>query len=988
MALQAAGPISIEDIVAEFRPGYSGPANLEEYYRNGTYVPGNITGRTDIQTLFGSGTRANNPNPSATLPEIFEVSLDEDFTTLPLNLDVSESFTSLVSQDQVSDTGVFVTGGTRVTSSQGGFSGGSGSGGVTATVTTVNNALALTNVGFDSARGWYQYEWTAPAGGATIDITLNARQNSGSLNPGTLSTQVGLFTITRDVVQGRVEDGRTNFNPDGSDLTFVRSLRTGADGGLNVNYRFQATVPAGRGVVAIGATLRQDFNPPVTLVSNNSTFQTFSISYTNTNTYSVTLGAGTTGAASAFTLGPSETSTVFSGQTTNSPTIVGESIFIGAQGLFSSGTTRGVTATTESLSSRFNPVTLTGSGQSVSAVNIPAGEVDFTLSSTSRTDGNLEFVFDTNTFDASGLTLTPNPNFPFRVGDGTPATGLGAGRSGYVGSLGVGNVFTLRVTGTIPSARTWNGYAGSVGGAPSHANGVITVTNNALSQTVASGNNDLSTSASERSLGSVAASGGSFSGGVDDAARADAWYVRFGAATSPADYEITGVTVTNDRTGQSAAVGVGNSNYYQGPAWLNNDGTTPTNVVGNLIPNLSAFPGGIEAGDTFTVNQCSGFRCGSATVTAGQRTRSVTTVTTQFSVTASNSNSYAIVLNDSSTGGGGTVPANGSLLLTNTATADGWSLGWDQQGVPSVTVNTFSAHNTNDYPVTVNGTSVAANTPFASRVLFADSLSTPSVTARVQANVDVTSAPTFSLDLDTDDTVFTAAPITGTFPVNSLGMNALGTVRDAVISALGNFPGIEEADVSAITQSGGFFSFTINTNQNTDLNGQFTCTANQGRNVTCRFNSEFQSGNLMVPSTSITVRDPEGTQVTSFSASSNQTLSSIVTQINNAINAFDESPPTNYSSVISADGENIIMTSGTNATVAGSWTATVDHGIGAGDIAFGATDGDTSGNAARTQPGIATNSNLNSSIPTTGTISLEDFYGTRALTEAEEETNE
>ena len=140
----------------------------------------------------------------------------------------------------------------------------------------------------------------------------------------------------------------------------------------------------------------------------------------------------------------------------------------------------------------------------------------------------------------------------------------------------------------------------------------------------------------------------------------------------------------------------------------------------------------------------------------------------------------------------------------------------------------------------------------------------------------------------------------------------------------------------------------------------------------------------MVPSTSITVRDPEGTQVTSFNASNNQSLSSVVTQINNAINSFDESPPTNYSGVISANGENIVMTSGTNATVAGNWTVTVEHGVGAGDIAFGSTDGDTSGNAARTQPGVSSNADLNSTIPESGTISLEDFYGTRALTEAEE----
>ena len=131
--------------------------------------------------------------------------------------------------------------------------------------------------------------------------------------------------------------------------------------------------------------------------------------------------------------------------------------------------------------------TLTGSGQSVSAVNIPAGDVDFTLSATPRSDDNLNVLFATGSIDRSGLTLTTNAPVPFRVGDGSPASGLGPGRSGYFdfnfSNRGVGNTFTLRVTGNIPSARTWQGFAGNIGGAPSFANGVITLVNNEQSST-------------------------------------------------------------------------------------------------------------------------------------------------------------------------------------------------------------------------------------------------------------------------------------------------------------------------------------------------------------------------------------------------------------------------------------------------------------------------------------------------------------------------
>ena len=388
------------------------------------------------------------------------------------------------------------------------FSGsGGGSGGTQGISVAVSNqdttgaagTLALTNVGFDTARGWYQYEWNAPAGGATIDITLNARQMSGSINPGTLATQVGLFTITRTVTQGRAENGRTNFTPPGSDLTFVRTLRTGAEGGINVNYRFQATVPAGRGVVAIGATLRQDFNPPVTLVSNNSTTAPVTISrrqFTFTNNTGQVLNFSGTGNGAAANngnlgLGASVSTGIVNGAS-EAWSFNYNYLDAGSGSGSSSTTTAGIGVAVASRQVTVNnpnaaQATLTGSGQSVSAVNIPAGAVDFTLSATPRTDDNLNVLFNTGQIDRTDLTLTTNAPVPFRVGDGTPASGLGPGRSGWFdfnfSERGVGNTFTIRVVGTIAEARTWNGFAGNIGGAPAHANGVITLANNAQTTT-------------------------------------------------------------------------------------------------------------------------------------------------------------------------------------------------------------------------------------------------------------------------------------------------------------------------------------------------------------------------------------------------------------------------------------------------------------------------------------------------------------------------
>ena len=386
------------------------------------------------------------------------------------------------------------------------FSGsGSGSGGSSGIGVAVSNqdttsgggTLGLTNVGYNSARGYYTYTWNAPAGGATIDITLNGRQNSGSFNPGVLNTQAGLFNITRSFTQGRFENGRTNFNID--NITFIRTLRIGASGGLNATYRFQGNVPAGFGLVSIGATLRNEFNPPVILVSNNSTIASTTVSrrraiFTNNTGQRITLNI-------TFMGGNSRSATLERGQTIDTGIINGSneawtfnysyndagsgsgSADATVAGIFADVQARQVVTTNPNAST----ATLTGSGQSVSAVNIPAGDVDFTLSATPRSDDNLNVLFATGSIDRSGLTLTTNAPVPFRVGDGSPASGLGPGRSGYFdfnfSNRGVGNTFTLRVTGTISTARTWNGFAGNIGGAPAHANGVITLVNNEQSST-------------------------------------------------------------------------------------------------------------------------------------------------------------------------------------------------------------------------------------------------------------------------------------------------------------------------------------------------------------------------------------------------------------------------------------------------------------------------------------------------------------------------
>ena len=245
--------------------------------------------------------------------------------------------------------------------------------------------------------------------------------------------------------------------------------------------------------------------------------------------------------------------------------------------------------------------------------------------------------------------------------------------------------------GQVSTNRTVTSYAAmsNSGSGSGTARGIQVAQTSTPGGTIAAGNNDLSTTSSERSLGQASAGGvpsGSFMGGVDGGAvRADSWYVRFSTVRNPADWEITGATVRNNRTRQTAGIpGNGGSIYFQGPVWLNNDGSEP-NVGGRLIPSQpSAFPGGIQAGDTFTVTGCSGFRCGISPVTSGQRTRSTTTQAATVTTTMTNQSGHT--LNFTSSAGNDSSFTNGETV-SDTGTSTSWS--WSH---PAVTATSSDAN--------------------------------------------------------------------------------------------------------------------------------------------------------------------------------------------------------------------------------------------------------------------------------------------------------
>ena len=83
--------------------------------------------------------------------------------------------------------------------------------------------------------------------------------------------------------------------------------------------------------------------------------------------------------------------------------------------------------------------------------------------------------------------------------------------------------------------------------------------------------------------------------------------------------------------------------------------------------------------------------------------------------------------------------------------------------------------------------------------------------------------------------------------------------------------------------------------------------------------------------------------------------------------------PVNFNANVS--GNSIIITAVSNAEIVGLWSVSSNHFDGTGNIAFGT--------AAEVREGLDAQTNLNSTIPTTGAIATDNFYGTRRLTDRE-----
>ena len=232
--------------------------------------------------------------------------------------------------------------------------------------------------------------------------------------------------------------------------------------------------------------------------------------------------------------------------------------------------------------------------------------------------------------------------------------------------------------------------------------------------------------------------------------------------------------------------------------------------------------------------------------------------------------------------------------------------------------------------------------------------------------------PTFSVDLDTGDTGAFGNVVSGTFNANLSAAEAANQVRSAILL---EYPSLNIGAVAGGDGSDAIFN--INTGQTNNLNATFACTAGDALNVMCNINSTFVSGNTNIPGSAYTVFDYAGREVHNFTHNPSDVapnnIGFVLDSIETAVDANVETP-VNFNATRS--GNNLIFNASSEAVVSGLWSIIVDHGEdGTGNIAFGT--------ATRTTVGRAPNTTFNNTIPTAGTISFENFYGTRRLTAAE-----
>ena len=234
-----------------------------------------------------------------------------------------------------------------------------------------------------------------------------------------------------------------------------------------------------------------------------------------------------------------------------------------------------------------------------------------------------------------------------------------------------------------------------------------------------------------------------------------------------------------------------------------------------------------------------------------------------------------------------------------------------------------------------------------------------------EANPTITrDASQFTVDLDSSGTDFASTPSNVTLSDNLGPTAALTAMYTSISQANSTVSGLTNQGVTA---SGTNTIITISTGELSDItDASFTMNARDGTNVSPTVSVTDGAAPIGNAQSTFVITDYGGTQIQSFTGNTtSDSGTDIQTRVNNIVSQIQSNTesPVNFSAQNDTGNSKIIIT-GAAGAITGLFSATVDHSGGNGNAAFTT--------AVQTTRGIATNVNAN--IPTSGTISLSNFF--------------
>ena len=178
--------------------------------------------------------------------------------------------------------------------------------------------------------------------------------------------------------------------------------------------------------------------------------------------------------------------------------------------------------------------------------------------------------------------------------------------------------------------------------------------------------------------------------------------------------------------------------------------------------------------------------------------------------------------------------------------------------------------------------------------------------------------------------------------------------------------GVANPITGIISGNPGFRRLSIDTGQTVNIAQTLILTRNDGSLSLNRLLAQNGTG----VGSSYTLVDYTGTERAAFSASSGETLASVLGRMETAIDDNTETP---IDFMAQVSGGSLILTGQAVGSLnpgmpsTAMWRATVDHGTGSGDISITGLTRNTTGRDDL--------SNINTNVPTAGAIEFDNFYG-------------